>query len=221
MPAVIDHTGATLREEPIPTGFTGVEANHNAMFRAVFHELANARAGTASTKRRDEVSGGGKKPWRQKGTGRARQGSTRSPQWRHGGVVFGPKPRSYAVSLNRKERRAAMRAALGDRFAAGLVTILSTDGLALEHTAEMATLLFGSAKAAKAGPKTLVAYGRNEHAEVGMRLLRVGRNLQRVAVTHTGALDVKDVLGYARLVLTMEAFEELAADFAPRTEGAA
>jgi large subunit ribosomal protein L4 len=215
MPSVIDAKGATLREEPVPPGFMsdGSDKRH-AMFRAVFRELANPRAGTASTKRRDEVRGGGRKPWRQKGTGRARQGSTRSPQWRHGGVVFGPKPRSYEVSLNKKERHAAMRAALGDRFANDLVTILSTDGLALERTREFATLLYGSPKAAKHGAKTLVVYGNDEHAAIGETLLRVGRNLQHVGITHTGALDVKDVLGYARLVLTTAAFSQLSTAFA-------
>jgi large subunit ribosomal protein L4 len=222
MPSVIDAQGKTVREEPVPAGFTGeVDGKRNAMFRAVFRELANPRAGTASTKRRDEVRGGGKKPWRQKGTGRARQGSTRSPQWRHGGVVFGPKPRSYEVSLNKKERRAAMRAALTDRFASNLVTILSTDGLAVEKTAELAALLFGSVKAAKTGPKTLVVYGQSEHVEVGERLHRTGRNLQRVAITHTGALDVKDVLGYARLILTSAAFDELTATFGSQKEAVA
>ena len=221
MPAVIDAKGATLREEPTPAAFADrLDDKKNAMFRAVFRELANPRAGTASTKRRDEVSGGGKKPWRQKGTGRARQGSTRSPQWRHGGVVFGPKPRSYVTSLNKKERKAAMRAALSDRFVCGLVTILSTDGLSLEKTSEFATLVFGSPKAAKTGPKTLVVYGGNEHAEVGERLTRVGANLPRAAVTHTGALDVKDVLGYERLFLTSAAFAELSAAFAPPTSEA-
>jgi large subunit ribosomal protein L4 len=217
VPSVIDPKGATLRDEPVPAGFTIIdETKRNAMFRAVFRELSNPRAGTASTLRRDEVSGGGRKPWKQKGTGRARQGSTRSPQWRHGGVVFGPKPRSYEVSLNKKERRAAMRAALSDRFASDLVTILSTDGLAIDKTAQFATLLFSSVKAAKTGTRTLVVYGANEHGAVGERLERVGRNLQRVGVTHTGSLDVKDVLGYGRLVLTQAAFDELAATYAPK-----
>lgn len=217
MPNVIDAKGATVRDAAIPVGF----ANHdlvkaNVMFRAVFRELANPRAGTASTLRRDEVRGGGRKPWKQKGTGRARQGSTRSAQWRHGGVVFGPKPRSYVTSLNKKERHAAMRAALADRFASDCVTILATEGFDLEKTRDLAALLFGSPKAAKTGPRTLVVFGRSEASDVGARLERVGRNLPRAAVTHTGALDVKDVLGYGRLVLTNAALDELSAAFPER-----
>src|ERR1700676_4658876 len=123
MPAVIDSTGATVRDESVPAAFAAdLGTKRNAMFRAVFRELASPRAGTASTLKRDEVRGGGRKPWRQKGTGRARQGSIRSPQWRHGGVVFGPQPRSYISSLNKKERRAAFIAALSDRYQNGAVT---------------------------------------------------------------------------------------------------
>ena len=221
MPSVIDAKGATVREEPTPAVFTAdVSGKRNAMFRAVFRELANPRAGTASTKRRDEVSGGGRKPWRQKGTGRARQGSTRSPQWRHGGVVFGPKPRSYETSLNKKERRAALHAALSDRFQAGAVSVLATDGFALEKTRDFAALLFGSAKAAKTGARTLVVFAGSEADGVGATLERIGRNLERVAVTHTGALDIKDVLGYARLVLTTAALEHLSSAFAKKEQAA-
>src|SRR5471032_2822510 len=128
MPQVMDAKGNALKDIAVPEAFsTNVSGKTNAIFRAVFRELASPRAGTASTLRRDEVRGGGRKPWKQKGTGRARQGSIRSPQWRHGGVVFGPKPRSYVVSLNKKERKAAMRAALGDRFASDSITVLATD----------------------------------------------------------------------------------------------
>jgi large subunit ribosomal protein L4 len=203
-----------LRSAQVPAAFAADGSDkRNAMFRAVFRELANTRAGTASTKRRDEVSGGGKKPWRQKGTGRARQGSTRSPQWRHGGVVFGPKPRSFGVSLNKKERKAAMRAALSDRFNAGLVTVLDTDKFAIEKTKDMAELLFGSPAAAKTGPRTLVVYATDEFEPVGQRIMKSGRNLERVGITHTGALDVKDVLGFGRLVLTGAALAQLSAQF--------
>jgi large subunit ribosomal protein L4 len=216
MPAVIDPSGKTLRDEATPAAFTApVDGKRNAMFRAVFRELSNRRAGTASTLRRDEVRGGGKKPWRQKGTGRARQGSIRSPQWTHGGVVFGPKPKSFAVSLNKKERRAAMHAALCDRFQNDCITVLATDGLALKKTSELAKLLFGSAHAANAGDRTLLIYAPNE-SELGVSFERTARNLKRVAVTHLAALDVKDVLGYSRLWLTSTAFQELGANFADK-----
>ena len=211
MPSVIDATGNVIREVPAPAIFeSSGETRLDVVYRAVHRELANPRAGTASTKKRDEVAGGGRKPWRQKGTGRARQGSIRSPQWRHGGVVFGPQPRSYVTSLNKKERRAALVAALSDRYQSGAVTVLATDGLALSKTKELATLLYGSPKAAKAGARTLVVFAESELGGVGAQLLRTGYNLERLGVTHTGALDVKDVVGYERLVLTTAANDALA-----------
>ena len=211
MPQVIDKSGKVVREIDVPAAFAGdVSAKANAIFRAVFRELANPRAGTHSTLKRDDVRGGGHKPWRQKGTGRARQGSIRSPQWRHGGVVFGPQPRSYVTSLNKKERRAAFVAALSDRYQSGAVTVLATDGLALTKTKELATLLYGSPKAAKSGARTLLVFAESELGGVGAQLVRTGYNLQRLGVTHTGALDVKDVVGYERLVLTTAANDALA-----------
>jgi large subunit ribosomal protein L4 len=210
MAQVIDAQGKVVREVETPAPFSGdVSKKANAVFRAVFRELASPRAGTASTKKRDEVRGGGKKPWKQKGTGRARQGSTRSPQWAHGGVVFGPQPRSYVTSLNKKERRAAMVTALSDKFQSGAVTVLDTANLALTKTKAFATLIFGSPKAAKIGERTLVVFATAELAEVGQSLRRAGANLERVAVTHTGELDVKDVVGYNRLVLTTAAHDAL------------
>jgi large subunit ribosomal protein L4 len=210
MAQVIDATGKVVREQETPEAFSGsTDGKANAIYRAVFRELANPRAGTASTKKRDEVRGGGRKPWRQKGTGRARQGSIRSPQWAHGGVVFGPQPRSYISSLNKKERRAAMRAALADKFQHGGITVLDTTSLDVTKTKAFATLLFGSPKAAKTGPKTLVVFSTEELAAVGTPLRRAGANLQKVAVTHTGELDVKDVVGYARVILTTAAHDAL------------
>jgi large subunit ribosomal protein L4 len=212
MPQLIDAKGKVVREVAVPDAFAGdVGGKANAIFRAVFRELANPRAGTHSTLKRDDVAGGGAKPWRQKGTGRARQGSIRSPQWRHGGVVFGPQPRSYVTSLNKKERRAALVAALSDRYQNGAVTLLATDGLALTKTKELATLLYGSPKAAKSGARTLVVFAESELAAIGTQLIRTGYNLERIGVTHTGALDVKDVVGYERLVLTTAANDALSA----------
>jgi large subunit ribosomal protein L4 len=212
MPQVIDGKGKVVRDEAVPAAFAGdVSKKGNAIFRAVFRELASPRAGTHSTLKRDEVRGGGRKPWKQKGTGRARQGSTRSPQWRHGGVVFGPQPRSYVSSLNKKERKAALLAALSDKYQNGSVTLLATDGLVLTKTAQFATLIYGSAKAAKTGARTLVVFAESELGSIGESLLRTGANLQNAAVTHTGALDIKDVVGFARLVLTTAANDALVA----------
>jgi large subunit ribosomal protein L4 len=218
MASVIDAQGKTLRDEPTPAAFTGdFSGKKNAMFRAVFRELANPRAGTHSTLRRDDVSGGGRKPWRQKGTGRARQGSTRSPQWRHGGVVFGPHPRSYVTDLNKKERRAAFQAALAERFSSDCVTLLETGGFDLQKTRDLATLLYGKAKPAKDAARTLVVFAPSEADGVGATLLRLGGNIAKVGVTHSDALDVKDVLGCGRLVLTPAALQAIVERF-PATE---
>jgi large subunit ribosomal protein L4 len=221
MPQVIDGNGKAVRDEAVPAAFAGnVSGKTNAIFRAVFRELASPRAGTHSTLKRDEVRGGGRKPWKQKGTGRARQGSIRSPQWRHGGVVFGPQPRSYVSALNKKERKAALLAALSDKFQNGSVTLLATDGLVLAKTKDFATLLFGSPKAAKTGVRTLVVFAESELATVGESLARTGNNLVNAAVTHTGALDIKDIVGYTRLVLTAAANDALIARFASTEKSA-
>jgi large subunit ribosomal protein L4 len=217
MPSVIDLSGKVVREEATPEVFNQeYSQKQHAIFRAVHREFANPRAGTASTKKRDEVSGGGRKPWRQKGTGRARQGSIRSPQWTHGGVVFGPQPRSYVSDLNKKERRAAFLAALSDRFRNGAVTVLDAANFNIEKTAQFAALIFGSAKDAKKGPSTLVVFGRDEQA--GDAIAKVGRNLKKVGITHTGALDVKDVLRFNRLIFTAEAYAQLVGTFAGNGE---
>lgn len=208
MANVIDATGKVVRDVQTPAVLEkDYSAKAHTIFRAVYRELANPRAGTASTKKRDEISGGGRKPWKQKGTGRARQGSIRSPQWRHGGVVFGPQPRSYVTDLNKKERKLAFVAALSDRFRNGAVTVLDASSFNLTKTADFAKLLFGSAKDAKTGPSTLVVLGHNE--STGEAIQRVARNLRKVGVTDTGALDVKDVLRYERIIFTTAAFDAL------------
>jgi large subunit ribosomal protein L4 len=217
---VIDASGKVVREEATPAVFSAEEngGKGNLIFRAVHRELANPRAGTHKTKKRDEVRGGGRKPWRQKGTGRARQGSTRSPQWRHGGVVFGPQPRSYVSSLNKKERRAALVAALTDKFASGGVTLLDPANQVITKTKEFATLIFGSPKAARTGPSTLVVFAQTEAPTVGQQLARAGGNLRQVGITHDGALDVKDVVGFSRLVFTTQAYAAIVGKFSPESK---
>ncbi len=160
---VIDVTGSVVGERKAPAIFDrDFDGKLDVVYRAVHREFANPRAGTASTRKRDEVAGGGRKPWRQKGTGRARQGSIRSPQWRHGGVVFGPQPRSYVEGLNKKERRLAFLTALADRFRNDAVTLLEAADFDIGKTAEFAKVLFGSAKGARSGPTTLIVCGREE-----------------------------------------------------------
>jgi large subunit ribosomal protein L4 len=213
MPNVIDTTGKVVREVATPKVLDGdFSEKMHTVFRAVFREMASPRAGTASTKKRDEVRGGGRKPWKQKGTGRARQGSIRSPQWRHGGVTFGPQPRSFISDLNKKERRVAFVAALADRFKNGAVTVLDATDFSISKTAEFAKLIFGGAKEAKVGPKTLIVCGTNEKHGDAIEL--VSRNLRRIAVTHAGALDVKDVLRFERIVFTTEGFDAVSATLA-------
>ncbi len=210
MPNVIDTTGKVVREVQTPKALEGdFSEKMHTVFRAVYREMASPRAGTASTKKRDEVRGGGRKPWKQKGTGRARQGSIRSPQWRHGGVTFGPQPRSFVSDLNKKERRVAFVAALADRFKSGAVTVLDASDFSISKTADFAKLIFGGAKEAKTGPKTLIVCGQNEKHGDAIEL--VSRNLRKVDVTNSGALDVKDVLRYERLVFTTDAFDAITA----------
>jgi large subunit ribosomal protein L4 len=217
MPSVIDATGKAVREVAAPVfPERDLTDTLDVIYRAVHREFANSRAGTASTKKRDEVAGGGRKPGRQKGTGRARQGSIRSPQWRHGGVVFGPQPRSFVESLNKKERRLAFVAALSNRFQNDAVSVFDPTGFASSKTADFAKLLFGSTKSARSGPKTLIVCGRDE--EPGAEIQRVSRNLQRVFVTDVGALDVKDVLRYERIVFTVAAYDALGEILAAQKE---
>jgi len=212
MAQVIDKSGKAVRESETPAIFSG-DVKTSMVYRAVFRELANMRSGTHKTKKRDEVRGGGKKPWKQKGTGRARQGSIRSPQWAHGGVVFGPQPRSYVQSLNKKERRAAMISALSDKFQSGGITLLDTTDIAFGGTKAFATLMFGSPKEAKTGVRTLVVFAENEADTIGEQIARAGGNLQRITITHTGSLDIKDVIGFPRVVLTTAANDALTARF--------
>ena len=138
---VVDMTGKEVGEMTLSDVIFGAEVNKAVLHAAVRAYLMNQRQGTQSTLTRTEVSGGGKKPWRQKGTGRARQGSTRAPQWTHGGVALGPKPRDYRLALNKKTKRVALFSALSAKVAAGELIIVDEIKLETYKTAEMAKML--------------------------------------------------------------------------------
>ena len=156
--AVLDMAGKNVGEITLSDAIFGITPNAAVMHAAVINYLANQRQGTQSTLTRTEVSGGGKKPWRQKGTGHARQGSTRAPQWRHGGIVHAPKPRDYSYSLNKKVRKLALKSALSDKVLGGNLIVLDELKLETYKTKVVADCL----KAIGAGKKTLVVLENND-----------------------------------------------------------
>ncbi len=156
--AVLDMAGKNVGEITLSDAIFGIEPNAAVMHAAVINYLANQRQGTQSTLTRTEVSGGGKKPWRQKGTGHARQGSTRAPQWRHGGIVHAPKPRDYSYSLNKKVRRLALKSALSDKVLSGDLIVLDELKLETYKTKVVADCL----KAIGAGKKALIVLENND-----------------------------------------------------------
>jgi large subunit ribosomal protein L4 len=174
----------------------GAEVNETLLHQVVLMHLANLRRGTAETKTRGRVSGGGRKPWRQKGTGRARAGSNRSPLWRKGGVVFGPHPRSYSFVMPKKARRAAMKSALSSKVKENNLVIL--DGLAMDEpkTKAMAAILSNLNVAGKA----LVVM-----AAPDQNVSKSARNIQGVKAAQVGNLNVYDLLVHDKLVITRDA----------------
>lgn len=170
----------------------GTEINASAMHSYVVAYLANQRQGTQSAKTRAEVSGGGKKPWRQKGTGRARQGSTRSPQWTHGGVVFAPKPRDYRMALNKKLKRVALVSALSSKAADEKIVVVDSIEMDTIKTAEMVKSL----NALKAN-KPLIVLAENDE-----KVVKSARNIEGVEVTFVGALNTYEILKHDTLVIS-------------------
>lgn len=189
--ALLNMQGASAGEMELSEAVFGQAMNEPVVHQVIVAQLANKRQGTQSTLTRSEVAGGGIKPWRQKGTGRARQGSTRSPQWRHGGVVFAPKPRDYTLSVNKKVRRLAMKCALSNKVSEG--TLLALDALELSQakTREMAKVL-ENIKAAK--KVVLVLSDKNETIE------RAARNIPGVKLLFVNTLNVLDLMNADQLV---------------------
>lgn len=178
----------------------GIEPNANAMHLAVVSYLANQRQGTQSTLTRSEVRGGGAKPWRQKGTGRARQGSTRSPQWTHGGIALGPKPRKYKVNLNKKVKRLAMKSALSSKVAADEMMVLNKielESIKTKAVAEMLTKL-------KAAKKSLIVT-----AEADETIYKSARNIEGVKVVTVNTLCVYDILNCDSFIVLKDAAKKI------------
>ncbi len=177
----------------------GVEIKENLVHAAVLQQLANNRQGTQKAKTRSEVSGGGRKPWRQKGTGHARQGSTRSPQWAGGGVVFAPVPRDYSFKINKKEKRAALKSALTSRVSENKIYVL--DNLALD---EIKTKKFAGVLNALDVQKALVVLAEND-----LNVVLSARNVPNVKVSLPNTINVYDILKYGNLVITQDAVKKI------------
>ena len=202
--AVYNMDGSVAKEIELTDSVFGIEPNEAAVHQVVVALLANRRQGTQSALTRAEVSGGGIKPWRQKGTGRARQGSTRSPQWRHGGVVFAPKPRSYRQSVNKKVRRLAMKSVLSQKVADGDFIVMEKVAFEAPRTKEMVAML----KAVESTGKTLLVINEpNQNVELS------ARNIPSVKTTLSGTLNVYDILNCKRVVITEDAVNTISEVF--------
>lgn len=202
---VLDLKGKKVGELQLEDSVFAAELRVGPMHQAVIRQLANARAGSANTKTRAEVRGGGRKPWRQKGTGRARAGSIRSPLWHGGGVVFGPKPRDYSVSMPQKMRHVAVRSALSvakDK----LVVVKDFDGLSAPKTKEFAQVL--KALNIECGTKVLVVLS-NLKEGAGATVYRAARNIDKLKVISANQVNVKDLLHFDVILTSEDAIELL------------
>ena len=202
---VYDMSGKLVGEIELPEAVFGVTPNEAVVHDAVKNHLANRRQGTQSALTRAEVSGGGRKPWRQKGTGRARQGSTRAPQWTHGGIVFAPKPRSYSYTLNKKAKRLALKSALSDKAAQTNVVVIDAIKMDAPKTAEFAKFL----KGVGCDTKTLVVT-----AAADQNVVKSGRNIPGCAVTFANLLNVYDIVNANKLVVDKAALAKIEEVFA-------
>ncbi len=198
--AVLDMAGKNVGSIDLADSIFGIEPNAAAMHMMVVSHLANRRQGTQSALTRAEVSGGGKKPWRQKGTGRARQGSTRSPQWTHGGVAFAPKPRDYSFSVNKKVRRLAMKSAFSSKTAENDVIVLDAITLEDYKTKTVANML----KAIGSDKKALIVL-----ADLDRRVIRSAANIPGVKTAQVNTLNVYDILNADKLVIVKDAVSKI------------
>ena len=202
---VLDMSGKVVGEIELPEALFGVEVNQAVVHDVVKNHLANKRQGTQSALTRAEVSGGGKKPWRQKGTGHARQGSTRAPQWTHGGIAFAPKPRNYSYVLNKKVKRLAMKSALSAKAAANEIIVVDSIQLDSIKTKDFRAFL----NAVKADGKSLVVTpAKNEI------VIKSARNIPGVETAMANLINVYDILKAKYLVIDKEALAVIEEVFA-------
>lgn len=198
--AVLDMAGKNVGSIDLSESIFGIEPNAAVMHHMVVNYLANQRQGTQSALTRAEVSGGGKKPWRQKGTGHARQGSTRSPQWRHGGIVFAPKPRSYRFTVNKKVRRLAMKSAFSTKAASSDIIVLdslTTDSYKTKVIAEML-------KAVGSEKKALIVL-----PEVDKKVIKSAGNIPGVTTAQVNTLNVYEMLNADKLIIVKDAVAKI------------
>ncbi len=197
---VVDMNGAEVKEITLSDSVFAAEINTAVLHSYVRTYLMNQRLGTQSTLTRSEVSGGGKKPWRQKGTGRARQGSTRSPQWRHGGIALGPKPRSYRLSINKKVKRIAAVSALSAKVAAGELIVVDKIETSEFKTKTMVAML----NAVGAAKKTLVVL-----SAVDEKVIRSLANIEGVKTVQASNINVYDILNCDSMVAVEDAVKKI------------
>ena len=194
---VLDINGKVVEQMEISEDLFAAQVNEHCVYEVVKNHLANKRQGTQSAKTRAEVRGGGRKPWRQKGTGRARQGSTRSPQWIGGGVVFAPKPRDYSYKINKKIKRVALKSVLTDKVNNNKLVVLNELNMNEAKTKAFANVM-NNLKLT--GVKTLFVTKEND-----VNVVRSGRNIKGVDVTFTNLINTYDVINHEVLVMTKDA----------------
>ncbi|QGQ43994.1 50S ribosomal protein L4 [Metabacillus sediminilitoris] len=198
--ALLNQSGSNVGEIELNDSVFGIEPNQHVLFDAVIMQRASLRQGTHKVKNRSEVAGGGRKPWRQKGTGRARQGSIRSPQWRGGGIVFGPTPRSYAYKLPKKVRRLAIKSALSSKVIDNNIVVLEDLAFNAPKTKEMTSVLKGLSVERKA---LIVTADNNENVALS------ARNIPGVTVVTANGVNVLDVLNHDKLIMTKAAVQKV------------
>ncbi len=197
---VLDMAGKKVGTAELSDTIFAIEPNTAVMHQMVVNYLANNRQGTQSALTRAEVSGGGRKPWKQKGTGHARQGSTRAPQWTHGGVVFAPKPRNYRFTVNKKERRLAMKSAFSAKFSDNQIVVLDSLTLDEYKTKTIAAML----KAIGSEKKALIVL-----PEVNTKIVNSARNIPGVKTAQVNTLNVYDIMNADKLVIVKDAISKI------------